>query len=423
MASLSAQAQRRAGAGPRMHIALYSPAWGASAHPSGIITYVRFMREELMRLGHRVSVFTNGAQTPGDDVHPVLVPPLMALASRIRGRIWPAKPGILRWGDAIAHSMRAVHRVDPIDVIEMEESFGWFASVLRRVPVPMVVKLHGPAFQTLVEEDSRTPFAAAKIEAEGRGLRVAPVITAPSQLTLDSTIQRYGLRPRIARRVANPLSLPPGTAAWQVHECDPDTLLFIGRFDKLKGGDVVLRAFALLLRRNPRLKLIFVGPDAGVVEPSGRTIRFDEMKASLFPGDSSNRVVFKGRLAPEDIHPLRSQAYATMVASRWENQSYTLLEAMLQGCPIVTSDIGGQGEAVLDGERGLLCRAGDPDDLAAKLQQLLDSPQLAARLGAAARKFALAEHAPVSVVAKTLDVYREAVALRTRVKAVPVLQG
>jgi glycosyltransferase involved in cell wall biosynthesis len=406
-----------------MHIALFSPAWDTAPHPNGIVTYVRGMRDELMRQGHRVSVFTGPAQPPAAGIYPVLPSTPSAVASWVRRRLLPQHPEVLRWGETVARSVRSVHRAEPIDVFEMEESFGWFGSVASLLPLPVVVKLHGPAFMTLLEEEQLKPLALAKIEAEGSALRKCSVITAPSRCTLDATIRRYGLEPRLARRVANPLSLPASAAVWSLAECERRTLLFVGRFDKLKGGDIVLRAFALLLRRNPDLRLLFVGPDPGLGDGQGRTIHFAEMAAELFPGEAAERVVFKGRLEPAEIYELRARAFATIVASRFENQSYTLLEAMLQGCPIVSTDVGGQAEAVRHGERGLLCKPESPEDLAAKTQQLLDDPEHAATLGAAARRFAVSEYSPQAAVSQTLEVYREAVALSEQPRSTASLHG
>ena len=42
--------------------------------------------------------------------------------------------------------------------------------------------------------------------------------------------------------------------------CNTDTLLFVGRFDGLKGGDLMLRVFAELALSYPKLRLVFVGP-------------------------------------------------------------------------------------------------------------------------------------------------------------------
>ena len=99
----------------------------------------------------------------------------------------------------------------------------------------------------------------------------------------------------------------------------------------------------------------------------------------------------------------------TIAASRWENQSYATLEAMLQGCPIVSSDAGGQSEIISADRTGLLAPTGDAVSLAAKVAQLIDNPRRAAELGRSARDFALSYHSPGEVAAQTLAMYRDAI--------------
>ena len=394
-----------------MHIALMSPAWPLKRYPNGVVAYVQWMRQELTRQGHRVSVFTGSLAEPGEGVY--LVPPTLTYRARVWLESRRRVPGssVFHWGGAYAGAVLEVHREHPIDVIEMEESFGWPADVMSGTSIPTVVKLHGPAFMTLVDEAMSLPNARTRIEREGAALRRAQVLISPARHTLDATIQRYHLAPAIHRRVVNPLALPESAPLWDLNRCDRSTLLFVGRFDKLKGGDIVMRAFARLLAANPDLKLIFVGPDAGISAIDGKRISFDEFKSTLFAGPAATRVDYRGKLAPDDIYVLRAHALITIVGSRWENQSYTALEAMLQGCPLVSSDAGGQREIIVDGVTGLLAKTGSFEDLSAKIQTLIDDPERAAELGRHAREYVLEHHAPSRVVAETLAVYEEAIAI------------
>jgi glycosyltransferase involved in cell wall biosynthesis len=56
------------------------------------------------------------------------------------------------------------------------------------------------------------------------------------------------------------------------------------------------------------------------------------------------------------------------------------------GRPVVASRIGGLAFTVVDGLTGLLCEPGNADDLAAKIEILLDDPALRQRMGEAGRK-------------------------------------
>jgi glycosyltransferase involved in cell wall biosynthesis len=183
----------------------------------------------------------------------------------------------------------------------MEESFGWMADVQAITSIPTVVKLHGPAFLSLVEEELETPLAQAKIEREGRALMRMTCVTSPAQRTLDETIARYGLKPALARHIDNPLSLPASAPIWALDRCDRKRLLFVGRFDKRKGGDVVLRAFDALARDDHSLQLTFVGPDGGVADSHGGRLGFNDARATLCAGSVGSRIDYRGTGPREDL--------------------------------------------------------------------------------------------------------------------------
>jgi glycosyltransferase involved in cell wall biosynthesis len=402
-----------------MHIALCSPAWPLHKHQNGIVTYVHWMKLELERLGHRVSVFT-GTLDPadaGDTVHRVARGYWAHTLRRIARPLLPAHSVVFDWGQVIAGAILAQHRRHPIDIIEMEESFGWSADVARITSIPVLVKLHGPAFLSLVEEDLATPFGQASIEREGWALAQAAAIASPSAITLRQTVERYGLAPPIAQHVVNALTVDPATPRWSLATCDRDTVLFVGRFDKRKGGDLILQAFASLAQARPALRLVFVGPDVGLTQPDGSRMHFAQFLEATVPAALRGRVDYRGRLPQGEIAALRTQAMMTVAASRWENQSFATLEAMLQGCPVVCSDAGGCPEIVAHGKTGLLARSGDAADFAVQIAALLDDPEAAAAMGSAALAYASECHAASTVAAQSLALYQRVIDHRPATRA------
>lgn len=71
-----------------------------------------------------------------------------------------------------------------------------------------------------------------------------------------------------------------------------------------------------------------------------------------------------------------------------EGWGLTSSEAMLCGCAVVATDIGGHREFIEDGKNGLLCRPGDPDDIVEKVEFLFNNPEFARQI---------AEYAPQSL--------------------------
>ena len=390
-----------------MHIGLFSPGWPLNDFTNGIVTYVHTLRGELLAQGHRVSVFTNqvGNSNRDRDIHCIAA----TLAHRASGRLRRLLDGrynhVFNWGEMIASKVNSVHRSDPIDILEMEESFGWCASVQHRVPFPVVVKLHGPAFLTLAAEERNSDFAAEKIETEGRALRQIRALTSPSVGTLNHTMSHYVLRPELRGIIPNPVTTDESLPAWNIETCDKKTLLFVGRFDKPKGGDAVLEAFRKLLDSAPDLRLVFVGPDVGLGSPTGERIFFEQFRDRLFDPRQREQIDFLGKQARERLHALRNGALLTLVLSRWENQPNTALEAMIQGCPVVGFGGGGMDEVIENGKTGLLSPSGDIDALCHQVLEVVNDPHVGVRLGSEAKRVVSRRHSAKELVATTLEFY------------------
>jgi glycosyltransferase involved in cell wall biosynthesis len=85
----------------------------------------------------------------------------------------------------------------------------------------------------------------------------------------------------------------------------------------------------------------------------------------------------------------------------------TLVEAAACGLPLITTDVPGCREVVSDGVDGLLVPKGDSKALAQAIRRLQENPELARRLGAAARLKARSQFDEHIVIQRTLEVYAE----------------
>ncbi|MEO6967483.1 MAG: glycosyltransferase family 4 protein, partial [Rhodanobacteraceae bacterium] len=110
----------------------------------------------------------------------------------------------------------------------------------------------------------------------------------------------------------------------------------------------------------------------------------------------------------DDMHDLYTSVDVVVLPSYYrEGLPKSLIEAAACALPLVTTDMPGCREVVTDGVDGLLVPPRDADALARAIARLLDSPELAARLGQAARAKALAEFDERIVIKRTQNVYRE----------------
>lgn len=384
-----------------LRIGLLTPAWPGSKTANGVATVVAHLTAGLEACGHEVTVLPFSIDAPHDFPRVVSVPQLrLRLLDRLRMRFGPDPEGTMHHHLArrvIAAVREAIAR-HGIEVLVMEESHGWASTISRHVPIPLVLTLHGPwCLHKTIQGNGDAGADARRETRERLALHHARGITSPSQDTLERTAAIWSL-PALPRAVIrNPMSVPPAPA-----DGGPERLMFVGRFDFHKGGDVVIDAFAQIARRHPSCRLTFVGPDRAVARPGHAALALPEALARL-PGAVQARIDVRGECSREEVAALRRTHGLTIVASRYENFGGTMLEAMAAGSALVCTRIGGGAEILLDGETALLVPPDDAGALAEACLRLLGDPALARRLGRAARAYVESHLSPEAIGRQMAD--------------------
>jgi glycosyltransferase involved in cell wall biosynthesis len=167
-----------------------------------------------------------------------------------------------------------------------------------------------------------------------------------------------------------------------------------------KAVDVFVAAAPVILERVPGARLAVVGDGE----------QRDELEAQARALGLGDRLRFLPFQAPA-ARQLRS-VDVFVLPSLWEAFPISVLEALACGVPQVATDVGGTREAIVDGETGLLCRPGDPADLADKVVRLLSDPERRARMTAASRARHRDAFTLERMAAETAAVYDSVVAAR-----------
>jgi glycosyltransferase involved in cell wall biosynthesis len=162
-----------------------------------------------------------------------------------------------------------------------------------------------------------------------------------------------------------------------------------------KGIETLIDATPRMRERHPRVQVAIWGAGPELESLRARASAAEVGDIVHFPGASSDPLsVLRG--ADVFVHPSLAEALP-----------YVILEAMSVGRPIVASDVGGVGEALVDGESGLLVQAGDARGLARAMSGLLDDPDRSASIGAAARDRVEQRFSRAAMIDRLLEVYSE----------------
>jgi len=173
--------------------------------------------------------------------------------------------------------------------------------------------------------------------------------------------------------------------------------LFVGRLDRQKGVEVLLRAWAEL-EAPPELRIVGEGPLEGDVRAASTR------HPSIRP---------LGRLPGHEVLAHMRHAAALVVPSiSYEGFPMVVAEAFASALPVIAADHGALATIVEDGVNGVRVRPGDAGALAAAVRRLADRPELRHRLGEAARRCYLDRYTAPASYAALARIYGAALARR-----------
>jgi glycosyltransferase involved in cell wall biosynthesis len=382
-------------ADPPLSLAYVCPSWPPQWDANGIVQYIDTITRGLRARGHRTTLLVNHIRK-GTEISEGLYDlgvfrMRRSLARKMLDRL-EYRANVAQAVDrssrrALAAASRRAIEERGVQLLEMEESFGWSLDLGRKLSIPLVVRLHGPWFLNgPVNGFPDDEAFRRRVRLEGEAIRRAEWVTSPSRMVLERTRDYYGLPLERAEVLPNPAPPVSPAALWRLEDSEPQSLLFVGRFTRLKGGDLVIDAFAKVAARFPEARLRFVGPDEGHRDEDRRLWKIQDYIAARISDDGiRNRIEYLGQLPNSTVMELRRKALVSLVCSRHENFPTAVTESMALGCPILAARTGGIPEQIDHGVTGLLFAPGDVDDLAEKMARLLEDPALAARLGEQAR--------------------------------------
>jgi glycosyltransferase involved in cell wall biosynthesis len=203
-------------------------------------------------------------------------------------------------------------------------------------------------------------------------------------------LQQYGRAPdRVLNALRRDLRLGAGPV-----------VIVVANFIAYKGHEYFLRAWATVHRQLPEATALLVG--------DGPVRAAREAEARELGIDASLRFLGIRR----DVPDLLAVADLLVHPSLQEGFSNALIEAMAAARPVVATDVGGNPEAVLDGETGRLVPARDADALAAAMLEILQRPDRGATLGHAGRHRACDRFQRSHMVPRYEAIYDELLARR-----------
>lgn len=367
---------------------------------NGVTTAVHTLVTQLRRRGHRVVLVAPHYASHRDQTPFVLrVPSLQTWMNRDYPVAYPFFPRLLRQFGRLSPDV--IHSHNPFFVGLMA------ARLAHEYNVPLVSTYH-----TLYRHYGHYVFFLpdAAVQALLRWWipdyynRCAHVIV-PSEVARQSLLE-YGVTvPITVIPTAVPLPSPDDVspearaaarAQWDIPN-DAPLLLYVGRIAREKNVELVLEAFSDCSGRHPEARLLVVG--------GGPHLDALKRHAQTLPG--SDRILFAGPMAHEELAPVYAAADLFVFASVTETQGLVMAEARAAGTPCVVARGGGASETVRDGEDGLVVEP-KREAFAAAVDGLLQNPARLQEMRAASLRNARL-YTPEAMTDAVMNVYNAVV--------------
>ncbi|MEV1292396.1 D-inositol-3-phosphate glycosyltransferase [Pseudonocardia sp. NPDC049635] len=347
----------------------------------GMNVYVAQTAIRMARRGVEVEIFTRATSSeqpptlelaPGATVRFVAAGPYEGLGKDdLPAQLCAFTAGVLR--------AEARHEPGWYDVVHshywLSGQVGWLARDRWGVPLVHTAHTLGKVKNAALAAGD-TPEPRVRLIGEDQVVAEADRLVANTEIEAKQLIELYDADPR------RTVTIPPGVdtdrfrpgdraaarAALELRR-DAVVLAFVGRIQRLKAPDVLLRAAAELLARTPSLRdrlvvLVAGGPSgSGLAEPTS----LQELAAELGVTDV---VRFLPPRGGDELVTVYRAADVVAVPSHNESFGLVALEAQACGTPVVATRVGGLPVAVADGRSGLLVSGHDISDWADALGEL-----------------------------------------------------
>lgn len=399
-----------------MNIVLVTRFYPPDTGGGGIAAYARYAAQGLIQAGHHVQIVSMQAEhsIPFQIVDGI---PVYRLPSPLKSYRWTKIPFIgshIRFLRDWIYSLQVrffllKHQKEfKPDVVEYADIDAEGLNHPSRL-CPFVIKLH--TSHVILKNYYTRPKISYSIKGiewiEANTIKKAQGISSPSNFLADQISEKLDIARDRIKYVTNLIDSADYVPQQENRSVAIKEILYVGRLEPLKGAVVFSEAIPLILERHPNLHFTLAGADRSGQDGSSQKKALEEY---FMNNDCLDRVTFIGHADPKVYKQLYQRADVFVLPSLFENSPYTLLEAMSCGCACVVHRCSGMAEMVEDGKSGIFFENADPQGLADKVVELLQNPELRARLGQNARSRILENYSLTVGANQAIEFYQSVIA-------------
>lgn len=371
---------------------------------NGVVTSISSLKEAYERKGHEVYVFAPRVEDYIDQEKNVFRYRSVNITNKVK---YPL-PIPLSF-----KVKKVINEFNP-DIVHIHHPFLLSSAAImygKKLGIPKILTIHTQYEQYayyIYPIPERVTQEAIKMIISNLAYKT-DCITTPSA-SMKKIIENYGIKNRIevipnaihliSFKEDDELKRTEIKKKYNLKE-DNKIILFVGRIASEKSIDKVIKALAIIKKRNSsKEKLLIVGNGPAM----------DELKQLTRSLKVEEDVIFTGTVSYEEIQHYYKMAYVFTIASTTETFGIVTIEALASGVPVVAVKAPGAADILTDGLDGLLVDD-DVEKIANALEKIIKEPELREKLSLGALKTS-EKYSINKISEKMLNLYREAIKIK-----------
>lgn len=380
----------------------FYPSWAYG----GPVSIVYWICRNLIKLGHRVTVYTTDAY---DDRKRLISPKLPVNIDGIKTFYFPNLSNFLAYYYRLFFPkkliIQAQKEINNFDIIHLHDFYTFQNIIISNLAIknniPYIISPHGALDP--IRRKQRKLFKEAYLYFFGKKmLEGAAKIVVTAQAEIKQCLFR-GVKKQKIEVIPNGVNLDDFKnldkkekirQKFNLSKTDK-VIVYLGQIHYIKGLDLLVNAFFFLVKKNPQIRLLIIGSDSGYLSTLKTIIknkRIDE-----------NKVTFTGLLKGKEKLSLLAASDIFVYPSYSEGFSISILEAMACSLPIIITDKCYFPE--VGSKRAGLIIHPDNRSLRQALELLLTNQKLTEALGQSAKNLIKEKYQWSKVVGQLEKVY------------------
>jgi glycosyltransferase involved in cell wall biosynthesis len=377
----------------------------------GTGAYVYYLSHSLQKLGHNVHVVARDQQTSEKTINGIQVHYVKGVGNALT-RYW-------RFARSASKRIKELNKQNDFDIIHSNLPLVPSFAIPKDSAKAIVCAVHstwkGEALVTKQDnpkelnpnEKSMLRFNFVLRSYEKKLMRRSDALIAVSKYTVNELTDLYGINKNKVHVIYNGVDterFKPRSNRVEIRRefgLDPKekVVLFVGRLYHRKGLETLLRSIPPILREFINVKFVISGTGFKQKEENLRML-------SKELGIEDN-VTFLGYVPDEKLPLLYSASDLFVLPAIYENFPFAILEAQASGLPVISTNVGGIPEFLVDTENGFVIEPRNPTQLTQKLLTLLQDPKLAKEMGENGRKLIKEQFDWRLITSQVIDLYHK----------------